>query len=89
MKWYDRLLCVMFLVLLGAGLGYAWRMHHESIAAEHYVMMPPNSLTVADLSHEISKGLEFWLPVNGETMLHFLPLSRARFQMAIRHEPRE
>jgi hypothetical protein len=91
-KWHDWLMCVMFFMLIGVGLGYAWRMHHESISTAsmaHARIMPFNSLTVADLSYEISKGREFWLPVNESTMLHFLPLNGARFQMAIRHEPRE
>jgi hypothetical protein len=89
-KWHDWLVFVVFFLIMGTGPGYAWRMVHErNPSPAHYVMMPPESLTIADLSHEIGKGREFWIPVNDETMLHFLPLKGARFQMAIRHEPRE
>jgi hypothetical protein len=89
MKWHDKALVLFFVLLIGVGFGYGWRMHHESIAApSDYLLMPPNSLTISELSYEIGKGYEFWLPVNNDTMLHFLPLKNAVYEMAIRREPR-
>lgn len=75
---------IIFMILVaGMILGYAWRMAHEPTAT-----LRVNTIYLGDLSMEIGKGKEFWLPVDNDTMLHFLPLRKAQYEMAIRREKR-
>ena len=80
--WHDLLTVALCCLVFGTIGGYGWRMHHETKAPA------PSLIYIADLSMEIGKGHEFWLPVDGNETLHFLPLRGARFEMAVRREAR-
>lgn len=76
---------VMFFLILIAGvtLGYAWRMSHEPSAT-----ISVRTIHLGDLSLWIGKKKEFFLLVDDNTQLHFLPLRKAQYEMAVRREKR-
>lgn len=83
----DKIVLVTCLLIFGVGLGYGWRMHHEYQSMKQRVD-PDGWINLRDLSYEISKGKDFYLYVDDSTMLHFMPLRKARFEMAVRREER-
>lgn len=83
----DKVVLVTCLLVLGAGLGYGWRMHHEYQETKHRID-PEGWVNIRDLSMEIGKKQDFYLYVDSNTMLHFMPLRKARFEMAVRREER-
>jgi hypothetical protein len=84
-SWLDKFILVVCLLILGTGLGYGWRMHHEF---QDNRISPDGVICIRDLSMEIGKKKEFYLYVDKYTMLHFLPLKKAQYEMAVRREER-
>lgn len=78
----DMAVVIVCLMIVFTGLGYFWCFSQKPFS------VPTNMICIADLSMEISKGKEFWLPVDNDNMLHFLPLRKAQYEMAIRREKR-
>jgi hypothetical protein len=81
----DKFVLVTCLLIFGTGLGYGWRMHHEF---QDTRIDPEGTIYIRDLSMEIGKKKEFYLYVDKYTMLHFLPLRKAKYEMAVRREER-
>ena len=81
-KFFQVAVMVSLVLLIGVIFGYGWRMYHEPLE------IPAGIIYLPDLSHEIGKGKEFWLLVDDDCMLHFLPLRKAQYEMAIRREKR-
>jgi len=81
---HDILTIALCCLVLGIAGGYGWRMYHDNLKPPQ-----PASIYLADLSLEISKGSEFWLPTSDTEMLHFLPLRGACYEMAVRRELRK
>jgi hypothetical protein len=81
--WDDLVVACFCCFVIGISAGYGWRMYHESLSKP---LPTINALYIPDLDREISKGKEFWLQVDKETQLHFFPLRKASYDMAIRRE---
>jgi uncharacterized oligopeptide transporter (OPT) family protein len=83
-KIFQTTIMVFLIFLFGTIAGYAWRMVHDNKKP----VLGVGTIHLGDLSMEIGKGKEFWLPVDDNYMLHFLPLRKAQYEMAIRREKR-
>jgi hypothetical protein len=70
LDWMDWITICITLIVLGMVLGYRWRMHHEAKALRNAPVQ--QTFTAADLALEISKGKEFFIYADNDTMLHYI-----------------
>jgi len=81
----DLMVVALCCLVLGCMGGYGWCLYHKSLDKP----IEANSIYIADLALEISNGNEFFLPADDKTILHFLPLRGAYYEMAVRREKRK